>query len=99
MRQRAPARMQSGPPKEGRRTIKEDMPADGISAAATKGLRQVLLAARGPVQPSACAGYNVSRPVGRVHSRHYIGLECRLLARTRPIGTSALTTVPAGKVG
>ena len=40
------------------------MPADGISAAATKGLRQILLAAREP----AHAAYNVGRPVGSVHS-------------------------------
>src|SRR5262245_65782499 len=51
------------------------MPADGISAAATKGLRQVLLAARGPVQRSACEAYNVGRPVGRVHGTHFFGVD------------------------
>src|SRR5262245_37640449 len=74
-RSRAPANAAGSQRKRTIAPSRSDRPADGISAAATKGLRQVLLAARGPVQPSACAGYNVSRPVGRVHSRHYFGLE------------------------
>ena len=74
-RTRAPANAAGSQRKRTVAPSRSDMPADGISAAATKGLRQVLLAARGPVQRSAYAGYNVSRPVGSVHSRHYFGLE------------------------